>query len=223
MKILLVGLLLFVTACGQQEEKGSEVKYQQVNWTYNSNFTSSEQSKIQSAMNVLASRIDQGKIWDCAYNNYKKWYTWGVPGMNNTTDFENFIYRTERAFSNGVPRIYLSSYYENSSSFGRASVDNYVEPKFVNTTSLVAIYRMQGTFNISLNRYNLSNADWATADTWAGVIFHELLHQMGHSHPNGYKDGNYITVAGDCLQENGSFSSRSSLTLAGGRRWAIPD
>lgn len=34
----------------------------------------------------------------------------------------------------------------------------------------------------------------------AGVIFHEFLHQMGWGHPEGnYDDGNFVTVAGDCV------------------------
>lgn len=33
----------------------------------------------------------------------------------------------------------------------------------------------------------------------AGTILHELLHQMGHTHPKSYYDGNFITVAGDCI------------------------
>jgi hypothetical protein len=46
----------------------------------------------------------------------------------------------------------------------------------------------------------------------SGIILHEILHQMGHNHPsnsdpkNDYNQGNFIVVAGDCLDSEGIFA-----------------
>lgn len=218
--VVLAGLLF--SACGPVSPKDSNLRYQQINWTYSDTFTSSQKAKIKDAMNTLASRVDSGDVWACARNNYQKWYTRGVSEVSNNSDFRRWISNTERAFSNGVPRIYLSAYRENSASFGRAQVSSAVKATFRETISLVPIYDLTGTFRISLNTWNLDNAG-RDRDVWAGVIFHELMHQMGHRHANGYTDNNYMTVLGDCLQENGTFFSRKTLGLTGGGRFVRPD
>ncbi|MDJ0734292.1 MAG: hypothetical protein QNJ47_09495 [Nostocaceae cyanobacterium] len=65
------------------------------------------------------------------------------------------------------------------------------------------------------------------AEDLAGTIFHEMLHQMGHEHPNSgdyntdYLQGHFVVVAGDCIASNGSETrtSRSLGLASSGRRW----
>ena len=53
----------------------------------------------------------------------------------------------------------------------------------------------------------------------AGIILHEILHQMGHSHPkdnfNGdyqkdYQQGHVVVIAGDCLASEDRWARSSS-------------
>ena len=68
------------------------------------------------------------------------------------------------------------------------------------------------------------------ANALAGVIAHEMLHQMGHSHksgPDGYCDDNFITVFGDLVQNRGRYIQRTcdgstSLRLQSGEVILFP-
>jgi hypothetical protein len=48
-------------------------------------------------------------------------------------------------------------------------------------------------------------------DYWAGVMAHEVLHNLGYRHPNGYP-GSFIEEFGICTQLNGSQPAQLGLT-----------
>jgi hypothetical protein len=78
-------------------------------------------------------------------------------------------------------------------------------------------YSIRGNFKIWLSIDRLRNE---SADQMAGVIAHEMLHNLGYAHPDGYYDDNFITVFGDVLATNGKYHRRiqtkGGLGLHGG-------
>jgi hypothetical protein len=48
-------------------------------------------------------------------------------------------------------------------------------------------------------------------DYWAGIMAHEVLHNLGYSHPNGYP-GSFIEEFGICTQLNGKQPAQLGLT-----------
>jgi hypothetical protein len=71
-------------------------------------------------------------------------------------------------------------------------------------------------FIIALNSDYIGNQSlwkgFSSPDYWAGVITHEMLHNLGLRHPNGY-EGSYIEVYGDCVWHNGVLPARRTFSL----------
>lgn len=59
----------------------------------------------------------------------------------------------------------------------------------------------------SKSQYFLSN----DIDYWAGVIVHEILHNLGYSHPKGY-EGSFIKEFGRCTRYSGNVPADFNLT-----------
>ena len=59
----------------------------------------------------------------------------------------------------------------------------------------------------SKSQYFLKN----DIDYWAGVIAHEILHNLGYSHPNGY-EGSFIKEFGRCTRYSGNVPADFNLT-----------
>jgi hypothetical protein len=59
----------------------------------------------------------------------------------------------------------------------------------------------------SKSQYFLKN----DIDYWAGVITHEVLHNLGYDHPNGY-EGSFIKEFGRCTRYSGNVPADFNLT-----------
>jgi len=66
------------------------------------------------------------------------------------------------------------------------------------------------------------------ANSYAGTLFHEMLHQMGHDHPatgnysKDYEQGHFVVVAGDCIASNGDGARNAPGLSLNGRQWYVP-
>jgi hypothetical protein len=230
LKLLLsISFILSFVSCGPKAPESSELNYNAMSWNFktsgNRSFSSSDKALIKSSMNVLSKRIDQSSVWRCANNNWKRWMV-NNSGQNITSvdRFKRFKSLHQRAFASGkIPKVNFVPFNENSPAMGRAYVGGFVKAKYVETTSLVPIYQFSGTFEVKLNLKHLRSRSWQSSSVWAGIIFHEMLHQMGYNHDKGnYADDMYITVIGDCVTSNGRYRSRKGMSLTGGA-WPIPD
>ena len=63
----------------------------------------------------------------------------------------------------------------------------------------------------SKSKYFLRN----DVDFWAGMVAHEILHNLGYSHPNGY-EGSFVREFGYCTQYSGNVPA--DLNLTGGEQ-----
>ncbi len=66
---------------------------------------------------------------------------------------------------------------------------------------------MKGKFKVKLNRYNLNVSNLAHSIYWAGLIVHEMLHNLGHKHMSDHCQINVLF-----LMENISFEKKLSVT-----------
>jgi hypothetical protein len=87
-------------------------------------------------------------------------------------------------------------------------------------------------FNITMDNSKISASMDQNGKEWtisqnAGVIVHEILHQMGHLHTDdpGYTKGYFVTVVGDCIASNGITARNAPgfSLLFNGRPWPIYD
>lgn len=225
--VLLVAI--FFVSCGPTAEQSSHLKYNPLSWNFKSNgnrsFNNADKALIKRSMNVLSKRIDQDRVWRCATRNFRRWKV-NNSGQNITTTdrFKRFVNLHRNAYKSGkIPRVMFVPFYENGPAHGRAYVGGFVRAKFVETTSLVPIYKFSGEYEVQINLKHFRSSSWQDPDVWAGTIFHEMLHQMGYNHDVGnYQDEMFITVLGDCVTNNGTYRSRNGLSLTG-RAWPIPD
>ncbi|MDA9951754.1 hypothetical protein N9D31_04160, partial [Oligoflexaceae bacterium] len=136
-----------------------------------------------------------GRVSSCVHDNRKK--SFGVSAEDAHKDF------TAISKSSYLPKIHLHAYRETINYTGRAEVKRVV--RHVKGSYLK--WSNEPKISINLSAIERSNKDLgadSASDSLAGTIIHEFLHQMGHSHPSGYNDGNYITVVGDCVASNGA-------------------
>jgi len=88
--------------------------------------------------------------------------------------------------------------------------------------------RLTGSFDLLLNAYWATTRDARnTHDVWGGVIAHEMLHNVGHSHPSpeqvgnlaAYSDSWPINILDRCVTHNGRYRGgyRTYQWLCGGR------
>lgn len=228
--ILSILLVANFSSCGPKDQADSTLNQNALRWGFQSSgnlrFSSTNQDLIKRGMNVLSRRVDSSSVWQCAKANHRRWKV-NNSGQDITTveRHRSFVRLHEAAFRSGtIPSITFTPYNENSNSMGRAFVGGFVKAKFVETTSLVPMYNFDGQFKVQINLSNLNSSEWSDPDVWAGVVFHEMLHQMGYNHDVGvYDDDMFITVMGDCVESNGRFQSRRSGFNLAGRRFPIPD
>lgn len=114
------------------------------------------------------------------------------------------------------PDLIISPYYREDTSWGQADLA---------TISIITNdghWTVEGRFEVQLNQYLLATGGrFDDPITWGGVIAHEMLHNLGHSHEKGeYNDGNAITLFENCLNGRGNYDGNGHRRIdwqCGGR------
>jgi len=71
--------------------------------------------------------------------------------------------------------------------------------------------QQNGEFKIELNRYHTLDTEYQDPNVWAGIIVHEMLHNLGHDHANGYEIKYQVNVMGDVVQTDGGDYTQSYI------------
>jgi hypothetical protein len=101
-----------------------------------------------------------------------------------------------------MPQVNIYGYYSETFDWGKANLD-LVSVKFS-----PAGFHVEGEFSISLNHYYLGGGGLHSSPAaWAGLIVHEMLHNLGHMHGSGdYRTSLQINAMQQAVFEAGKGS-----------------
>lgn len=148
-------------------------------------FTPREAQILAQALNHIAVHLTDPRIIGQSYqtarrsivdNNYCN--AIGMPQRNDWS-WACMGYQLTHYLRRFTPRVQLYPYYARNNYWANAPVG------VVRTLDLTrATGRIQGEFVINVNRYWLGNGPGADSAVWAGVLAHEMMHNLGHIHGN---------------------------------------
>lgn len=190
-------------------------------------FSNDEEKKLKEAMTIVAHRFHRPDVFDNALKNTKKIHFSGTDAnmrgwkWNQYVDFIKLQWRG--LWSKGFPTINVKPWLDKDYT-GQAPRGEFVKvtektPK--DGFSLVPFTDVTGEFEMEISLPFLNKLP---AHQTAGTIAHEMLHNMGHDHPKGYTDQNFVTIFGDTLGLDGKFVAREekkAFSLAG-EEWPLP-
>lgn len=100
------------------------------------------------------------------------------------------------------PPLNISPFYEPTATSGNGLIG------CVSCISHRTHFTVEGEFQMKINRYHLNSSNRKAADPvrWAGVIVHEILHNLGHRHGVGdYSDLWQINAFEHCFIHDGRY------------------
>ncbi len=179
-------------------------------------FNKNHKRVVKSAMSHIQNQMGRSAVRSCIDKHVKRYK--GISKKQARDDLNALINASR------WPRINLHPFNENTNTNGWA----YLERKAWEKNGKLG-WKNRININLNLtaidkkinNGYGITKAGKALS----GTIFHELLHQMGHSHPDtdsykkNYESGYFVVVAGDCIMYSGAGDRNTAkgLSLAGGQ------
>lgn len=181
-------------------------------------FTKADEALLTKAMTIFNQRFLQKRVLQCAYktathSDIKESYFpllsngdfWKTPkeqwGLLNAQLFHmnaQFDKRGEKF----LPNIVLKAYNDRD--------DDAVA--YVHTDHHVVVEddEVKGEFEIFINQRYLGTPErFSDPEYYAGVIMHELLHNLGHLHPKGdYRDYIQMIAFEKCFRADGKFEGK---------------
>lgn len=185
------------------------------------NWTTDTKAVIKRAMNLLSSRINTSRVRSCITKHTKKYR--GIYARSGSLASAGKVDLKALSRVEEWPLLHLRAERENVYTTGSAYLER------VARGSKLSGDRYRLSWSNEINMYiNLSAITYwkdregfeEAANIYAGTIVHELMHQMGHNHPDGdYDQGHFIVVVGDCVANNGAGarSPSSGFGLVGSR------
>jgi hypothetical protein len=181
-------------------------------------FTSEEEMTIERSLRVVTNRLCKPEILQNMYNicDTSGYYlTSGVWERSQLQHYRNYhgahdLLRYQlmclrvKGEIDEFPTIHIHQFYEQTEIYGRGTLN------CVSCISHGSTFSIEGEFNVKLNRYHLDapGKDGSDPVYWGGVIVHEMLHNLGHTHEeNDYNSNWQINVFEQCFVHNGKYSS----------------
>ena len=197
-----------------------------------SRFNDVERDLIERALRIAVKRLQQKRNWERIQELYQ--YAWitsnslelsglcSEPGVRRNLLFHQLYWLSlpngPKDTNPAFPDIYIRWAHEKPT----PGDNGWVARARYNT---VTIYwdgdgwssTEDSKFVITLNNYYVAAHDvYSDAEYWAGTIAHEMLHNLGHRHPNS-DDPNYkkyqINVVDEVIQNDGHVYKGSRRTL----------
>jgi hypothetical protein len=175
--------------------------YRAIRYDLADNFNRTELAVIGQAMNLVARRMLDPRMFRYAKANYRNAYT-RVPGRSFRTgaEFEAWFTQVQIAalLDRGFPILRLSGQYDPRGGWtGRAPIGTVVTDyrTVVQGRTRGNVFVVEGDFQVRLNTGLLGSSSFYLGTCphyWAGVIAHEMLHNLGHEHPANVYEGTFI-------------------------------
>jgi hypothetical protein len=172
--------------------------YRPLRYYFHNNFNKTELAILGPAVNFVAQRLLDPRMFAYARTRYQQSYT-KIPNRRFRTaaDFQAWFTKIQlpALLDRGFPTLQIRGQFDaNSNWTGRASVGT-VTTEYVSRNGSRPTAYVAGAFDVTLNtamlgsnKFHLGNCE----NYWAGVIAHEMLHNMGHEHPVGVYEGTFI-------------------------------
>jgi hypothetical protein len=179
----------------------------QINWSYKGNiWTQDDFLMVRLALNHISKTINKSNIRECVTSRTLKYE--GVEEGQAMIDFDSL------ANAKQWPNIIITAKNENARWAGQAFLERIMYGNLVVDNDFLFSYALEGKrpkIDINLKHLHFDRDNYEIEVAYknlAGVVLHELLHQMGHAHPRknldtDYTQGHFINVAGDCLTSDG--------------------
>lgn len=166
-------------------------------------FTAAEREFIKNALETAVDRIQEKDIWQEVSKTYGFAHpladTISSSGFCNSIDIQrnllfhqlSYLSKTTRKDSQEkFPKIYI--YYDNiepkEGELGWVGYAYYNKVK-ISWNEEKSDWEREGDFELYLNKFFLKqDGIYKNPDYWAGTIAHEMLHNLGHQHPDALDD-----------------------------------
>ncbi|NNF00124.1 MAG: hypothetical protein HKN25_13970 [Pyrinomonadaceae bacterium] len=188
-------------------------------------FSTAEQKFVKEALSKAVRRIQKKSIWREVNSSYRFAYpknkTIANSGLcNNLSVKRNLLFHQLNFISSEstgqFPKIYI---YRRNIAPKKGST-GWLGYAYYDRVSVFWDYasrrwRRSGNFQLYLNQHFLRrNGIYKSSDFWAGTIAHEMLHNLGHQHPNA-KDKRYrtfqINVMADAIRRYGPAATAGEI------------
>lgn len=159
---------------------------------------------LNKSMDFLLKFSMDEKVLDCAYEKSTK----DMPSSRTTFIEQLYSVFTWRHL-NGLfypGNIYIAKVFDAPDIVGVGYVN-----LFYDTNNPLPGFLTRRYIHVGINGDYLSSKNYLyqKPEYWAGVIAHEMLHNLGYTHTTGYK-GSFINEYGDCLWSVATNSKKHS-------------
>jgi hypothetical protein len=191
------------------QAQSSNPYYRHIYYSLDTNFNATEKAIIQGALDRVAHRFLDPRMFDHARLQYRHWSA-AAPGytLRTASDFETWFTQVQRRalLERGFPVVRIRGVYDAAGSWtGRATLNKVLTQYRWDVRAGRSVAYVSGQFEITLNTAKLGNASlWygRDVDYWAGTIAHEMLHNLGHHHPENVYDGLFIRAYENAVRFN---------------------
>ncbi|MCB9870960.1 MAG: hypothetical protein H6836_02020 [Planctomycetes bacterium] len=181
----LISTSLVFLAFGSTSASTVRAQYTPIPYSWDAAFTNDEVAIIRAAMDKVHSLFRDPRVARITRGRYKyasvsngNWRASGLKYQRGMAVGDYLFHQLAALRSVRFPHVRIKAYHSTGNDWGRANTDR-VQLRFSRGRATVS-----GGFEIELNRYWLgSRGQGSDTNQWAGVIAHEMLHNLGHLHP----------------------------------------
>jgi hypothetical protein len=188
----------------------------EISYEIHDGFTMHEEMIIKNALQIVANRLFKPEVLQ---NMYRICGTAGyflAPGLWKRSNLSKHSIHHGKEFllryqlmclkakgENGeFPTIHIYPIYQKNEVVARGI------SACVTCISRHSMSLIDGEFQVKINRYHLEASDENGLDVveWAGIIVHEMLHNLGHNHAHyDYSNSWQMNIFKECLVHDGNY------------------
>jgi hypothetical protein len=194
----------------------------EISYKIHDGFTIDEEIMIENALQIVANRLFKVEVLQ---NMYRICGTAGyflAPGLwkrsnlskHSVNHGKEFLLRYQlmclktKGKIGQFPTIHIYPIYQKNEVMARGI------SACVSCISHQSTFTIEGEFQVKLNRYHLNSLNETSLDAveWAGIIVHEMLHNLGHNHDDhDYTDRWQMNIFKECFIHNGKYSPLNNI------------
>ena len=179
-------------------------------------FLSGEEIMLENALQIVSQRLFKPEILENMYQVCNKHGYFLESGVWERSQLQSHVghhsphdlleYQLTclriKGENDQFPMVHIYPFYASTATSGSGTIG------CVSCISHRSRFTIEGEFQMKINQYHLNatNPDARDPVRWAGVIVHELLHNLGHRHEFGdYSDAWQINAFEHCFMHNGRY------------------